>query len=239
MYTFRFPIFLQIFIGCLLLSGIPTLSYAQEVWTGVTLRVKPLKRVNVDLEQQFRFEDGFSSLYSRFTELGIGYDLTKRLEIGAAYRHTDRSTGERVDDDRRRISAEASYTFGSDETAFTLAYRLRYQSAQTRSEEGERDDYIRNRLALDYNLTKRVQPYVTTELFYKLNQVNMTRAFWFTMGLKSSIGKSFGINTFYRVEKELNKKRPQNNHIIGLMLTYRLKLYNKKDTDDNSQIGGY
>ena len=56
---------------------------------------------------------------------------------------------------------------------------------------------------------------------------------------KSKIGKAFGLNTFYRIEKELNVKRPQTNLIVGVMLTYRLKLYKKASSDDNMPISGY
>ncbi|MDO1444739.1 DUF2490 domain-containing protein [Rhodocytophaga aerolata] len=230
----RFLLLIGLFWG-----GLSIPCSAQEVWTGVTLRVKPIKRVNVEAEQQFRFQNNFSTLYSRFVELGVGYDITSRLNVHAAYRHTNRTTVERVDDDRRRISAEASYTIGSDNTAFALAYRIRYQAAQETSGEENRDKYIRNRLALNYNLTKRVTPYASTELFYKLAPANEIRGFWFTMGLKSKIGKAIGLNTFYRIEKELNVKRPQTNLIVGVMLAYRLKLYKKASSDDDMPIGGY
>lgn len=237
MFSFPQYLLLVILTG-ILWCGVTATSYAQEVWTGVSLRVKPTRRINVEAEQQFRFQNNFSTLYSHFVELGAGYDITSRLNIHAAYRHTNRTSVERVDDDRRRISAEASYNIGSDNTAFVLSYRIRYQSAQETSGEGNQDSYIRNRLALDYNLTKRVTPYATTEFFYKLAPANEIRAFWFTMGLKTKIGKSIGLNTFYRIEKELNIKRPQTNLIVGIMLTYRLKLYNKSD-DDDTPIGGY
>jgi predicted porin len=193
----------------------------------------------VEVEQQFRFQNNFATLYSRFVELGVGYDLTSRLNVNMAYRHTDRTTIERIDDDRRRVSAEASYTIGSDQTAFVLAYRLRYQYARETSGEENRDTYIRNRLVLTYNLTKRAHPYVTTEVFYKLAPANEIRAFWLTMGLKTKISKSVGLNTFYRIEKELNTKRAQTNLIVGVMLAYRLKLYKKSSSDDESPIGGY
>jgi predicted porin len=219
--------------------GTPVTGYTQEVWTGVAFRVKPVKRVNIEAEQQFRFQNNFSSLYSRFIELGVGYDITSRLNVHVAYRHTDRTTLDRVDDDRRRVSAEASYNIGSDNTAFVLSYRLRYQAAQETSGEENRDNYVRNRLALTYNLTRRAHPYATTEVFYKLSPANEIRAFWFTMGLKSKIGKSFGLNTFYRIEKELNVKRPQTNLIVGVMLAYRLKLYKKSSSDDDTPVGGY
>jgi predicted porin len=209
------------------------------VWTGVALRIKPTKRVATEVEQQFRFQNNFATLYSRFLELGVGYDITSRLNVHVAYRYTDKTTVERVDDDRQRISAEAAYTIGSEKTAFVVAYRLRYQSAQETTGEENKDNYIRNRLAFTYNLTKRVHPYATTEVFYKLAPANETRAFWLTMGLKSKIGKSIGLNTFYRIEKDINKKRPQTNLIVGVMLTYRLKLYKKSSADDDSPIGGY
>jgi hypothetical protein len=207
--------------------------YAQELWTGFTLRLKPSSRLNAEIEQQFRFGNGINSLNTTFTEIGIGYDITKRLEVNIAYRNTIKTGDERVDNDKQRLSANASYNFGSNDTKFVLTYRLRYQTAWEKSNQENRDDYIRNRLNLDYNLTKRVQPYVGTEVFYKLNQNKEIRAFWLTLGLKTRIGKKIGLNTFYRIEKEQNIKYPRTNYIVGIMMVYRIKLYNKKSTQED------
>ncbi|QHT68560.1 DUF2490 domain-containing protein [Rhodocytophaga rosea] len=210
-------------------------AYAQELWTGLTLRVKPFKRLTTEVEQQFRFDNGITSLATTFTEFGVGYDITKRFGIKAAYRNTNKTGSERVDNDKERFSIETSYDIGSDETRFVFSYRLRYQVARetTNRENVDRDDYIRNRFSLDYNLTKKVLPYAATEIFYKLNQNKEIRAYWLTLGLKSTISKNIGLNTFYRVELEQNVKYPKTNYIVGAMLTYRIKLQ-KKDSDDDS-----
>jgi hypothetical protein len=208
---------------------------AQELWTGLTLRVKPIKRLTTEIEQQFRFDNGITGLATTFTEFGVGYDITKRFGVKAAYRNTHKTGSERVDNDKERFSIETFYDIGSDETRFVFSYRLRYQVARETAnrENVDRDDYIRNRFSLDYNLTKKVQPYMATEIFYKLNQNNEIRAYWLTMGLKSRISKSIGLNTFYRVEMEQNIDYPKTNYIVGAMLTYRIKLQKKDSYDDS------
>lgn len=228
-------------LATLVLASLCSATYAQELWTGITLRVKPAKKLTAELEQQFRFNNGINALNTTFTEIGLGYDITKRLGVKAAYRNTYKTGELRVDNDKQRLSAEITYDMGSDETQFILSYRFRYQVAREtgNSENPDRDDYIRNRINLDYNLTKRVQPYVATEIFYKLNQNNEFRGVWLTMGLKSMISKSLGLNTFYRIEKEMNVKWPQTTRIIGVMLSYRIKLYDKKDEPDDSSMDNY
>jgi hypothetical protein len=38
---------------------------------------------------------------------------------------------------------------------------------------------------------------------------------------------------FYRIEKEQNIKYPRTNYIVGIMMVYRIKLYNKKSTQED------
>jgi hypothetical protein len=222
-------------IFILLFLCLDSQAFAQELWTGVTLRVKPLKRLTTEIEHQLRFDNGIQALATRFTEFGVGYDITKRFGLKAAYRTTHKTGSERVDNDKRRFSIETFYNFGSDETRFVFSYRLRYQVARETAdrENVDRDDYIRNRFSLDYNLTKKVQPYTAAEIFYKLNQNKEIRAYWLTLGLKSRINKRIGLNTFYRIEMEQNVKYPKTNYIVGTMLVYRIKLQ-KKDSGDDS-----
>lgn len=215
--------------------------FAQELWTGLTLRMKPIKRLTTEVEHQFRFANGIDALSTTFTEIGIGYDITDHIGIQAAYRNTHKTGSIRVDNDKQRLSAEAFYKIGSDKTNFVFTHRLRYQVARETSnrENIDRDDFIRNRFSLDYNLTKKVQPYTSTEIFYKLNENNEIRALWLTLGLKSTISKHIGLNTFYRIEKEQNIKYPQTNYMVGVMLVYRIKLYSKKNEPDDEPINEY
>lgn len=237
---YKYPLCVRYSISLLFIS-LCSQAFAQELWTGLTLRLKPTKRFTTEIEHQFRFDKGINSLSTTFTELGVGYDITNHFGVKAAYRNTHKTGSERVDNDKQRLSAETFYTLGSDETSFVFAHRLRYQVAREISDEEDidRDDFIRNRFSLDYNLTKKVQPYASTEIFYKLNQNKEIRALWLTLGLKSTISKNMGLHTFYRVEKEQNIKYPETSYMIGLMLVYRIKLYNKKNDSDDEPVSNY
>jgi hypothetical protein len=179
---------------------------AQAVWTGIGVRAKVHKLLSAEIEQQLRFTNEFSELGSANTEAGLRFRPWKHFGISGAYRYSNRPGSRRADDnDRQRWTGEAFYSIGSADTKWIFSHRLRYQTAKEISNEEEdpdRKNYIRNRLSLSYNLTKRVQPYLSYEWFYRLNGKNENQLTRFTMGLGSDIGKSFGIDTFFRVERQ-------------------------------------
>jgi hypothetical protein len=146
-------------------------------------------------------------------------------------------SGRADDNDRLRWSADGFYTLGSGDTQWLFAHRVRYQQARMQGEaDEEAKTYLRNRLQLTYNLTKRVQPYVSGELFYRFNGRNENQLNRFTLGLETRIGGKFTLDTFFRVEKERNVKYPETAYVVGLTGLYRLS-FRRKDSsgpEDNT-----
>lgn len=211
-------------------------TYAQELWTGATFRLRLNKSWAAEVEQQFRFDNNITSYGSSFTELGLRYKYNNHVGVKAGYRFTDRSGNVRIPDNRQRFNADVFFNIGSSKTDFVLSYRIRYQRSRIGDEETKPRDYLRNRLSMDYNLTKKTQPYVETELFYLFEDKNELRAMRLTMGLNTQLTKQLELNTFYRLENELNVKRPERVRIIGVMLTYKLRLQRKSKPDEGSII---
>jgi hypothetical protein len=216
---------------CWLLSAFCP-AVAQEFWTGLTLRTKLNKMVSVQAEQQFRFRETIGNYSSTFTEAGVRLRPWEHLGAAVYYRYTNRTGSGRADDnDRQRWSGEVSYTIGSDKTQWIFGHRIRYQNSGETGGENERKSYLRNRLMLVYNLTKRVQPYLSGETFYRFDGRDETQLNRFSMGLETRIGKNFTLDAFYRVEKERNVKYPQTAYIVGIAGTYRIA-FRKKDSPD-------
>lgn len=208
---------------------------AQEFWTGITVRAKVTKRVSAQVEQQMRFAETIGAYRSSVTEASLRLRPWEHLGGALSYRFTDRAGSERADDnDRQRWSADGFYTLGSNDTQWLFAHRVRYQQARTAGEaDGEAKTYVRNRFLLAYNLTKRVQPYVSGEFFYRLNGRNENQLNRFTLGLETRIGKQFTLETFFRVEKERNVKYPETAYVVGVTGLYRLS-FRRKDTSEDT-----
>ena len=218
-----------LFVLAALSTGLLTPCRAQEFWTGLTLRAKVTKLVGVQVEQQVRFAETIGAYKSAVTEASLRLRPWEHLGGSLSYRFTDRAGSGRADDnDRQRWSADVFYTVGSGDTQWLLAHRVRYQQARTAGEaDGEAKTYVRNRLLLAYNLTKRVQPYVSGELFYRLDGRNENQLNRFTLGLETRIGKKFTLDTFFRVEKEQNVKYPETAYVVGITGLYRLSFRRK------------
>lgn len=208
-----------------LLLGSTFMAQAQkpidtELWTGGTFQLRINKPLSIDLEQQFRFNDTISTLYKSFTELGLKYRLGKGFSLKGNYRYTVRPTKK----NQHRVAMDLNYSYDKKGFPLMIDYRLRFQSVP-----GGNRTYIRNKLSLTYKLSKLVDPYIAYEAFFRLNGKNEFRTNRFTFGLDWRILKELHANTFFRIEDGINVKNPERQHVIGVTLSYKLKVKKKKD----------
>jgi hypothetical protein len=197
---------------------------AQEFWTGITVRAKVTKLVSAQVEQQVRFAETIGAYKSAVTEASLRLRPWEHLGGALSYRFTDRAGSGRADDnDRRRWSADGFYTIGSGDTQWLFTHRVRYQQARTPGEANEEaKTYLRNRLQLTYNLTKRVQPYASGEVFYRFNGRNENQLNRFTLGLETRIGKKFTLDTFFPGGEGTEREVPETAYVVGVTGLYRL-----------------
>ena len=210
------------------LIGIVSILNAQistdtELWTGGTFKLRLYKKFRVDLKEQFRFNDTISSMKSTFTEIGSRYKIDKHFAVKGNYRYTIKPTK----NNRSRFSLDAYYNWGRKKFPLALQYRLRFQDTKV-SNSGRKYTNLRNKIKVDYNLTKIVDPFLSYELYYRFNKKNEFRTWRLTAALEWRLAKKFDLTTFYRYQKEINVKNPDAQHIIGIMLTYGAKIKPKK-----------
>ncbi len=218
----------------------PVMVRDLEVWSGIGVYKNFLdKKLELNLEEQFRFHRDASRIDQFFTNFGATYSFNKYFSLGAGYRFiSDNDDTEYQSKHRFNFDAKFKYKINR----VTLGYRFRYQNGNNFNETIEEDqDYprkaIRNKLSIKYNIKDvKINPYFSTELFraYEKYTIPEWDKLRFTLGGTRKL-KNFGkVNAFYRMEKELNESYPVTYNIIGVKLQYNLNnlINKKKDAQD-------
>lgn len=191
-----------------------------ELWTAATFKLKLNKQWRAEVEQQARFDDDVTTFDKTFTELGLRYEPWEFFNIKAQYRYSFNNS----EHNEQRLSIDLNFEYDIPDFPLDIEYRLRGQDEKV-SYTGEKVTHVRNLFGLDYNLSKLVDPYFEYESFYRFNQKNEFRENRFTLGLQWKINKDLELDTFYRIDREINVKKPDMSFIAGLSLSYDMKAY--------------
>ena len=107
---------------------------------------------------------------------------------------------------------------------FVFNYRLRgqYFTAINKLEDGF---VVRNKIGVNYNLSKLVDPSLSWELFYDIERGLDQR---FKFALKWRLSKDIDLNSFYALERQMHKNVNDNTHIVGLLVTLNTGIKKKK-----------
>ena len=195
------------------------ISFAQrpadfELWVGGELGFRLNKQLAVSLSEQVRFDDTISAIKKSFTEIGLKYKIGKGFSLKGNYRFII-PPGQNV---LHRIALDGNYRWKKKGAPLSISYRLRYQH-----QFGKKRTYIRNKVKFGYNLTKLVDPFAAYEMFFRLNGKNEFRVSRLTVGLDWKITKKIEFTTFYRLQDDIFIKVPERQHVLGIILSYKLK----------------
>lgn len=186
-----------------------------ELWSGLAVRYDLTKKLRVQLEEQFRFYENIGARKESLTELELKYELFEFLDVSGKYRYTDNADGR----DERRFSMDLDTEYDIPKIPIDVTYRIRFQDDKV-SYTDQKSVFLRNRLGLDYNMTKLVDPYAEYEVFYLFSEKYEVRTNRYTFGLVWKLTGDLDLDTFYRIDKERNVEVPKTQHIIGLMVSY-------------------
>lgn len=195
-----------------------------ELWSGGTLNLKMHKRFSAQVEQVFKFNDTISHFKSAYSELGGKFKINRLFSVAANYRFIENPPTK----NSHRYSGDFFFNLGKKGFPLSLKYRLRYQR-EVRISNKNSEDYIRNKFTLNYNLCKLVDPYVSYEPFFRFNGKNEFRLMRYEIGLDWRIFENLQLTSFFRLQKDVNVKKPNKSNVIGLMLSYDLRTYMKKN----------
>src|SRR4030042_6271708 len=172
-----------------------------------------------DIEEQMRFNNDISRLNIAYTEGGFLYELNKSISFKANFRYIYDPHSH----NRYRYSGDFTYGWSKKGFPLDFKYRLRFQriiEEHTRKSES----YFRNKFSADYNLTKIVDPFIAFESYFKLSNVNKFTTSRYIIGLEWKLFDNIDLESFYMIEDEFGEKNPKINKVLGIGLTYTLKL---------------
>ncbi len=214
---------------------VSSFSFSQDkdamVWTGLGLRAKLVKHLDIKYETQTRFYKNASTLAQYYNELGLKYAPVRGLAFSTVYRYS-RKNQEGYFSGENRISLGTSYSYKLDPIPLRVKVRLKYQHSFDRMGIINETIYpsIKNMLRFKVNLKyknndfKRVQPFISYEIYHAINPKNSISpidTYRFSAGIDLDLPFKNELSIYYMFENEY-RSSIQQNHIFGIQYTYSL-----------------
>lgn len=217
-------------LSLLILSStlVPTVEAASDsqLWLKAGLNYRATKKSDLMFRQRLRFTNDIADLEHISPELSWRYRVKKFLRVRAGYRLTA----------KQEIAGPNSHfdlwhrLFGDlylrhRMKPVLLKYRFRFQEVFGRPRQSGEMKFkhtIRNRLGVEWKAGKGLSPFLSTELFVRINDNDgLLHAWRITPGVGYRIKKN-RFSLFYRFERMLNGAAVPSNNIIGVSYAYDL-----------------
>jgi len=200
--------------GVLLFLLIPNIYGADdnESWTSIGFEKKLPYKLKLEFEQELRFKDQISTFKQTFSDISLSYKVFDGLRIQIPYRYIVYK-----DKIKQRLSFSGSYKYSFKPV--DLKYRTKFQ--RTYEDKESIDDMIRNKFSIQYKLGKKVEPYISGELFHPYNgEPKQLDEYRISFGLTVDIMKKNSIKIFYIFKKEDLNSDPYDVNVFGLAYSF-------------------
>ena len=191
-----------------------TNSTDDQLWVAAAISHKLFPVFTLELEQQFRYKDQYSTFDKSISQLTLSVDTRKAFKLDLGYRYTD-------SDDKiiRRVQLAGLTSIKFNRLRFS--YRQQYQAE---SESGKDLKYeLRNKLGIRYPLWTRLAPYAEYEWFHRFGEPTVEfRKYRATVGLRINLPGPQVLKLFLRRQRQVNRKTPDRQNIIGFKFEYEL-----------------
>ncbi len=202
----------------------PLISWGQTsdagLWLSINIEKKITPLLSINFDQELRMNENITEAGTIFSDIGISYKINKYLRVSANYRFINKR---RMDDSySNRHRYYFDLMFRKKFKPITISFRTRFQSQYAdvySSKDGKIPQYYsRNKLSIKYDFSKKIQPYISAELFSPLKypyNVFMDNA-RYCIGTEYVINRMHTLDFFYLFQKEYKVKNPLSEHIIGI-----------------------
>lgn len=190
------------------------------LWLSATVGKELGKRVEISVQEEFRFDQNISRLEEFLTEAAGAFRLHKvlRADLGFRIDYERDKTGLLV----RRLMVFVAVRPRVRVGPVEIAYRGRFQ-AEARGALDE-EDYryaLRNRIGVALVATRPWRPALSAEMFHRLGDGDTIRLqkVRLTAGVERELG-DHEVQVYYRVEVAQDDPRDPTPHIIGISYQY-------------------
>lgn len=188
-----------------------------ELWRGIEVEYELNDKWSLELEEQFRLHENISTLKVFFLETGLQYQAADFLDFKFLYRYSNNQNSR----NSRRVTFDTKFEYDIPDNPIDIKYRIRLQNTRVSYTE-QNINYIRNKLELDANLSKLVDPFLAYEHFFRVRRIeeSESRTNRYTLGLRWRVEKDLELETYFRRDHERNVKVPNTQYIIGVLAKY-------------------
>ncbi len=213
-------------------SGLHPVNDAQ-LWFSAGTEIKPFRKPEGQLTQarffnklratgelDWRLSENASRLKQFNTTAGLFYPITKYLRVGSEYRYSfrDRYT---TNKSRADLQVRLKWKTGRLDGNFRSVYQHSFEEVtELRTE-------LRNRIGLEYDIRQwKLDPVVNVETFTALHYTgNRLIGMRYDLGTKLNLDKAKQntLEITFRLDQELDRKRPDHDWILALAYEYSFK----------------
>jgi len=193
-----------------------------QSWTKISIEKELLPSFKLELTQGLRLEDQLSTFNQTFFEISISYKVLSDLRVEIPYRYAVYQ-----DKIKHRSSFSASYQYSFKHVS--LKYRLKfyrlYEDGESLGEDGTPlGDLIRNKFTVKYKTDKKIDPYISGELFYLYNVANNPiDEYRVSFGIDIDLARKNSMSLFYIFKKEdITRSSPNEINIFGISYSSKL-----------------
>lgn len=175
----------------------------------ISYRFKLPYSLKLDCEQSLRLSGKELSFKQTFTELTVSFEIIDDLSVVIPIRHA-------IFDDKvkNRIGLGGIYKIGMK--PFKVKFKTRFQRTHEKNEDP--DELYRNKLYVHYKLSKKLEPFLSYEVFHPANSNdNSLNEYRLSFGTDFDLPGKRSIKLYYQFKiEDLNKKSQEDVHIMGL-----------------------
>jgi len=205
--------------------GIFTITSAQEIdrglWLNPSVVYKGLKKVDLELSPELRWDQDGTRLRTRQVDLKARYDLKKgcfaglSLRLGAIQRNSGWQNRQRI-----QLNGGKKWKPGDFRIGYTTKIQFTF-SGQTRTRDADLNSNFRNKLSLNYAGIKKFTPGISYELFHGLSDgAFLELQDWrFILEGEYKINKRNSIGLGYLLQQEIRTGIDQRDKVI--LLSYQ------------------
>ncbi|MFC1619440.1 DUF2490 domain-containing protein [Candidatus Neomarinimicrobiota bacterium] len=219
----RWPVFFTVL--CLAWPGrILPAADDNQLWTALVFTKDLPGKFDLELNQEIRSKDNFSTFKKSITEIGLFYKINKHINTSMDYRYIVYR-----DKTGRRLGLTGRYKLTTGK--FSHQYRAKLQQENVEGDETETN--LRHKYTVRYSRKGELSPYLDWEVFYHLGQgTTGMYKYRVTIGARKKLTKSTTAKLYYRLQQEVNQSNPDRINILGF--EYEVELKSGKSRSDSS-----
>lgn len=206
--------------------------FAQEndygSWLSLDVSKKLSGKFDLEFEEEVRIFQKFSEINRFATSIGGSYSLNKYLKGAAGYtwiyRHDVKDS---FWENRHRYYLQLTGKVETGRVAFSIREKFQstYIDKDVKGFDYSPENYLRSRLQITWDIKNcKLEPYASAEMHSRLNNPdgNKTDNMRYTLGTEFPLVKKLDMNTYIRLDQEMNVKKPVKLYLIGINLKLKL-----------------